>query len=113
MDLVSVVIPYFKKREYINRCIQSVISQSYKNFEIIVVYDGKDYSDLNHLRNLIKKYKRIKLIINHKSLGAGLSRNKGIKISKGKYIAFLDADDYWNKNKLKFQIKFMKVITDI
>ncbi len=108
MDLVSVVIPYFKKRKYINRCIQSVQRQNYKNFEIIVVYDGIDYSDLNYLRNIIKQDKRIKLIINRKSLGAGLSRNKGIKISKGKYIAFLDADDYWSKNKLKFQLKFMK-----
>ena len=107
MDLVSVVIPYFKKREYIKRCIQSVLSQNYKKLEIIIVYDGEDFSDLAHIENLAKKDKRIRLIKNHKLLGAGLSRNKGVKISKGKFIAFLDADDYWDKNKLKFQIKFM------
>ena len=108
MDLVSVVIPYFKKREYIKRCIQSVLRQNYKKFEIIIVYDGEDFSDLAYISNLVKKDKRIHLIKNYKLLGAGLSRNKGINISKGKFIAFLDADDYWDKNKLKFQIKFMK-----
>ena len=108
MNLVSVIIPYFKKREYIKQCIQSVLKQNYKNFEIIIIYDGKDFSDLNYIKSISEKDKRIRLIINHKSLGAGLSRNKGIRVSKGKFIAFLDADDYWDKNKLKFQIKFMK-----
>ena len=108
MDLVSVVIPYFKKREYIKRCIQSVLRQNYQKFEIIIVYDGEDFSDLAYISALVKKDKRIHLIKNNKLLGAGLSRNKGINIAKGKFIALLDADDYWNKNKLKFQIKFMK-----
>jgi teichuronic acid biosynthesis glycosyltransferase TuaG len=108
MDLVSIVIPYFKKRKYIKRCIQSVLRQNYKNFEILLVYDGENFSDLDYIKNIVKKDKRIKLIINYKSLGAGLSRNKGIKFSKGKFIALLDADDYWHKNKLKIQIKFMK-----
>ena len=108
MDLVSIVIPYFKKRKYIKRCIQSVLRQNYKKFEILLVYDGENFSDLEYLKNIVKKDKRIKLIINYKSLGAGLSRNKGIKFSKGKFIALLDADDYWHKNKLKIQIKFMK-----
>ena len=108
MDLVSVVIPYFKKREYIKRCIYSVLGQNYQKFEIIIVYDGKDFSDLTYIGAIAKKDKRINLIKNYKLLGAGESRNKGIRIAKGKFIALLDADDYWDKNKLKFQIKFMK-----
>ncbi len=107
MDLVSVVIPYFKKREYIQRCIQSVLVQNYQKFEIIIVYDGKDFSDLEYIETIAKKDKRIHIIKNYKLLGAGLSRNKGISIAKGKFIALLDGDDYWDKNKLKFQIKFM------
>ena len=59
MDLVSVVIPYFKKREYIKRCIQSVLRQNYKKFEIIIVYDGEDFSDLAYIENIVKKDKRI------------------------------------------------------
>ena len=54
MDLVSVVIPYFKKREYIKRCIQSVLRQNYKKFEIIIIYDGEDLSDLAYITNIVK-----------------------------------------------------------
>lgn len=108
MDLVSIIIPYFKKREYIVETINSVLRQTYKNFEIIIIYDDQDKEDLKFMKKLIKLDKRISLIINKKSLGAGLSRNNGIKRCKGKYVGFIDADDMWKKNKLELQIKFMK-----
>ena len=109
MDLVSIVIPYYRKKDYIKQSINSVLSQSYKNFEIIIIYDDEELLDFNYLKSFVKLDKRIRLIRNKKKLGAGLSRNKGIKLSKGKYIAFLDSDDYWKKNKLKTQIAFMKL----
>ena len=109
MDLVSIVIPYYKKKKYINQTINSVLNQTYKNFEVIIIYDDEELQDLNYLKSIVKLDKRISLIINKKKLGAGLSRNRGIKLSKGKYIAFLDSDDYWNKNKLKTQITFMNL----
>tara|TARA_B100000900_G_scaffold79224_1_gene63670 strand:- start:2445 stop:3188 length:744 start_codon:yes stop_codon:yes gene_type:complete len=109
MDLVSIVIPYYKKKEYIKQSINSVLSQTYKNFEIIIIYDDEELTDFNYLKNIVKLDKRINLIRNKKKLGAGLSRNKGVKLSKGKYVAFLDSDDYWNKNKLKAQIAFMNL----
>ena len=108
MELVSVIIPYYKKKEYIARSINSVLRQSYKNFELIIIYDDSNHEDLIILNNLKKKDKRIKIFINKKNIGAGLSRNKGIKLSKGKLIAFLDSDDLWSRNKLKKQILFMK-----
>ena len=108
MSLVSIIIPYFKKKKYINSTLQSVIKQKYKKFEILIVYDDKDTSDISFLKKIIKKDKRIKLIINKKNIGAGLSRNKAIKKSKGKFIAFIDADDLWHRSKLTEQIKFMK-----
>ena len=107
MDLVSIVIPYYKKKKFIKQTINSVLNQTYKKFEIIIIYDDEESSDLDYLKSIVKSDKRINLIINEKNLGAGLSRNKGIKLSKGKYIAFLDSDDYWSKNKLKAQITFM------
>lgn len=107
MDLVSIVIPYYKKKKFIKQTITSVLNQTYKKFEIIIIYDDNELSDLDYLKNIVKLDKRINLIINKQKLGAGLSRNKGIKLSKGKYIAFLDSDDYWSKNKLKAQIAFM------
>lgn len=109
MDLVSIVIPYYKKKKFIKQTINSVLNQTYKKFEVIIIYDDDKLSDLDYLRKIVSLDKRINLIINKKKLGAGLSRNKGIKSSKGKYIAFLDSDDYWSKNKLKTQIAFMDV----
>ena len=109
MDLVSIVIPYYKKKKFIKQTINSVLNQTYKKFEVIIIYDDDKLSDLDYLRKIVSLDKRINLIINKKKLGAGLSRNKGIKLSKGKYIAFLDSDDYWSKNKLKTQIAFMDV----
>ena len=108
MNLVSVIIPYFKKRKFFLTTLKSVLNQSYKNFEIIIVYDDEDLSEYNFLKKVIKNKKKIKLFRNKKNLGVGLSRNYGIKKSKGKYIAFIDADDLWKKKKLYEQIKFMK-----
>jgi len=108
MELVSIITPYYKKKKYIELTINSVLQQTYKNFELIIIYDDQNKEDLNLLKNLTKKDKRIKLYINKKNLGAGGSRNKGIKLSQGSLIAFLDADDLWTKNKLKKQIFFMK-----
>ncbi len=108
MDLVSIIIPYYKKREYITSTLNSVLKQTYKNLEIIIIYDDQDKEDLELMKKLIKLDKRIILIINKKSLGAGLSRNYGIKKCKGKYVSFIDADDIWKKKKLELQIAFMK-----
>ena len=103
----SVIIPYYKKKKYIKKSIKSVLSQTYKNFEIIIIYDDKDKSDLKYIKNLKKLDKRIKIIVNSKNLGAGESRNIGVTNSKGNYICFLDADDFWKKKKLFFQINYM------
>ena len=108
MDLVSVITPYYKKKKYIESAINSVLKQTYKNFELIIIYDDENKEDLIFLKKIIKKDKRIKLYINKKNLGAGRSRNKGIKLSKGSLIAFLDADDLWLENKIQKQISFMK-----
>ena len=86
----------------------NVSKKTYKNFELILVYDDEDSGDLEFIKKITKKNKRIKILINKKNLGAGDSRNKGIKSSKGKYIAFIDADDLWHKKKLEIQLKIMK-----
>ena len=105
--LVSVVIPYFKKRKYIKKTLNSVIKQKYKNIEVIIVYDDTDLKDLNYIKSQLSNFKKKKIVINSKNIGAGFSRNKGIKVSRGKYLAFIDADDTWKKKKLLFQINFM------
>ena len=108
MDLVSVIIPYYKKRNFVKDSIASVLKQSYDYLEILIIYDDINQNDLEFLQELSKIDKRIKIINNKKRLGAGLSRNKGIEQSNGKYIAFIDADDTWAPDKLKDQLSFMK-----
>ncbi len=107
-DLVSVIVPYFQKKRYFEKSINSILNQTYKNLEIIIVYDDLDKSDLNYIKSFKNKKKNIRIIVNKKNLGVGKSRNIGIKKSKGKYIAFLDSDDYWKSNKIECQIMFMK-----
>jgi len=106
--LISVIIPYYKKKNYIYSTLKSALNQSHKKIEVIIIYDDQDLSDFDHLKKIIKADKRVKIIINKKNQGVSISRNKGIKASKGKFITFLDADDIWNKNKLKFQLNFMR-----
>ena len=108
MSLVSIIIPYFKKKKYFSITLKSILRQKYDNYEIIIVYDDTEKKDLEYLIRLKKKSKKIKLLLNKKNMGAGFSRNKAIKASKGNYIAFLDADDQWLPNKLKMQIGLMK-----
>jgi teichuronic acid biosynthesis glycosyltransferase TuaG len=108
MKLVSIIIPYYKKRRYIFRAVQSVLKQSYRKYEIIIVYNDKDKKDLNYILNIKKKDKRIKVFEESSKKGAGYSRNIAIKKSKGDFIAFLDSDDEWKKNKLQIQLNFMQ-----
>ncbi len=109
MDLVSVIIPYFRKKDTILGSINSVLDQTYKNFEIIIVYDDESKSEWNFIKELKNIDHRISVIQNKKKIGAGKSRNVGIQNSNGKFVAFLDADDKWQSNKLSKQIEFMKL----
>ena len=108
MDLVSVIIPYYKKRNFVKETIVSVTNQSYDYLEILIIYDDTNLNDLEFLQEISKLDNRIRIINNKQRLGAGASRNKGIEQSKGKYIAFIDSDDTWAPDKLKNQIAFMK-----
>jgi teichuronic acid biosynthesis glycosyltransferase TuaG len=106
-DLISVVMPYYKKISFVEGSINSVLGQTYKNIEIIIIYDDTDLTDYFYIKKIFSK-KNIRIIINKKNMGAAYSRNIGVRKSKGKYIAFLDCDDLWNKNKVNLQYNFMK-----
>ena len=108
MNFISIVIPYYKKKDYIEVTLKSIFNQSHKNFEVIIIYDDNKKEELSFLKKITKRNKKIRFIDNKKKIGAGLSRNKGIQNARGDYIAFIDADDIWKKNKLKYQLKFMQ-----
>ena len=88
MDLVSVIIPYYKKKKYIINSIKSVLNQTYENLEIIIIYDDENQNDLDFIQEIKKKDKRIFIIKNLKTMGAGDSRNIGINNSKGNILLF-------------------------
>ncbi len=92
IPLISVVIPCFNDEKYVEKAVQSVLDQSYKEIEIIIVDDGSDLPTKNVLEKLQPK---ISLLITQENLGQGAARNKGIKQAKGKYILNLDSDDYF------------------
>tara|TARA_A100001011_G_scaffold397675_1_gene499454 strand:- start:1462 stop:2175 length:714 start_codon:yes stop_codon:yes gene_type:complete len=100
-------MPYFKKKEYVEKSILSVMHQTYSNLELIIVYDDESLDDYHYILNISEKFKNIKIIKNDKNVGAGESRNIGIKSANGNLVAFIDADDYWYKEKLEKQIKFL------
>ena len=108
MPFVSIILPYYRKINYIKKTINSILNQSFKDFEIILVYDDEDLQDLDILEGDFKNNSKIKIIKNSKNLGAGLSRNNGIKHAQGEIIAFIDSDDFWQPDKLEKQTKFMQ-----
>ncbi|HET8810481.1 MAG TPA: glycosyltransferase family 2 protein [Flavobacteriaceae bacterium] len=94
----SVIIPLYNKANYIENTLRSVLAQSFSDFEIVMVNDGSTDNSLEKVREIHDD--RIKLI-DQKNQGASIARNHGIERAKGKYIVFLDADDYWYPNHLK------------
>ena len=108
MSLVSIIMPYYKKKAFIESSIQSILCQSYQNFQIIVVDDELSEESSKILKKIASLDKRINVRINKINQGAGVSRNLAIENASGEYIAFCDCDDLWKDTKLDEQIKFMK-----
>ena len=107
MPLVSVIMPYYKKINFVINAINSVLNQSFQNFELILIYDDTNLSDLEIIKNKFKNNTKLKIIKNNENFGAGISRNIGISKSIGDIIAFIDSDDYWFQKKLEKQLDFM------
>ena len=107
-DLVSVVMPSYNTEDFIRESIKSVISQTYKNWELIIVDD----CSTDKTEEIIASFDdtRIRFLKNEINSGAAVSRNKALAAARGKWIAFLDSDDLWHPQKLEKQIHFMKKI---
>ena len=108
MSLVSIILPYFNKKEFIKDTINSILKQTYQDFEIILIDDELTSNSKEILDEIKNLDTRIIVLKNSGNIGAGYSRNEGIKIAKGEFLACCDCDDLWDKNKLNNQLKFMK-----
>ena len=105
-NLVSIIMPSYNTAQYIAETIQSVINQTYQNWELIIVDDcSTDNTDIvvGEIHD-----SRIRYIKNKKNSGAAISRNRALRLAKGRWVAFLDSDDLWKSEKLEKQIQFMK-----
>jgi len=99
--IVSVIIPVFNIEKYIKKCIESVISQTFKDLEIILIDDGSTDLSSEICKEFEKKDQRI-LVISQKNQGLSAARNRGIKISSGRYLTFVDGDDLIEKDMIEF-----------
>src|SRR5690554_960556 len=102
--LVSVIIPFYSRSDWLEEAVESVLNQTYDKIEIIVINDGSK----ENLNKFLKKYGKKIIYYTQENRGPGAARNQGMKIAKGKYLSFLDSDDLWLSNKTERQIFFME-----
>jgi teichuronic acid biosynthesis glycosyltransferase TuaG len=101
---ISIMTPTYNSSKHISDTIQSVISQIYIDWELIIIDDYSNDDTIKIVESFILLDERIKLIINKNNKAAALSRNAGMRESKSDYLAFLDSDDIWGKDKLQKQL---------
>ncbi len=111
--MVTVIIPCYNCEKYIEQTLDSVLNQSYSDFKIIAIDDCSTDTTLQILKEYSKKYSKVKIHSNKENLGVAHTRNKGVKMSNFPYIAFLDADDVWEKEKLAVQMKYLIENTEV
>lgn len=96
----SIIVPAYNTEKYIDKCLKSIFSNTYKNFEVIIVNDGSTDKTEDIINKYIKKYDNI-IYIKQKNMGLSLARNNGVKKATGDYLLFIDSDDYVEKNLLE------------
>ena len=107
-ELVSIVMPAYNSEGFISTALDSVINQTYQNWEAIVIDDCSTDQTASVIKEYLKKDPRIKYYKLDKNSGAAIARNKAVDLAKGSFIAFLDSDDVWFPDKLSRQIRFME-----
>ncbi|MCP2520499.1 glycosyltransferase [Candidatus Aminicenantes bacterium AC-708-M15] len=104
MPEVSVIIPTYNRASFLKEAIESVLNQEYSDFELIIIDDGST----DNTKEIIKQYEGKLKYYYQSHKGVSPARNAGLKLARGDFIAFLDSDDLWKKEKLKIQVEFMK-----
>lgn len=106
-DLVSIIIPSHNSAKTIQNSIDSILNQTYPHWEAIIIDDCSTDDSVNFIETAFKNEERIKVIKRSWNAGPAVTRNRGISEAKGRFIAFLDADDSWHPSKLEEQVNFM------
>lgn len=108
MEKISIIIPVYNSEKYIKKCIDSILEQTYKSYEIIVINDGSTDSSLKVINSLFNKNKKVIKVIDQKNIGIAKTRNKGISLATGKYIMFIDNDDWIDNDYLENYISMIE-----
>jgi glycosyltransferase involved in cell wall biosynthesis len=111
--LVSVITPVYNREKYLAKCIESILNQTYENFEFIIIDDNSSDLTVNIIKDYLLRDSRIKFLENNKNLGATLSFNRGLDIAKGKYIARMDSDDISFLDRFKKQVDIFESWHDL
>lgn len=106
-ELISIITPVYNCEKLLSETIECVIRQTYKNWELLLVDDCSTDGSLDIVKKYAKKDKRVKCIRLKENSGAAVARNTALENSKGRFIAYLDSDDLWKKEKLEHQVSFM------
>ena len=106
---ISVIVPMYNVEKYIANCLDSILAQTFKDFELILINDCSPDNSRQIAESYLDKFAgRLKIYDNEKNLGVSLTRNKGLKISRGEYIFFIDSDDFITPTALEEMISLMK-----
>jgi len=103
-ELISIIMAAYNAEKTIEQAIESVLNQTYSNFELLVVNDCSEDQTVSLVRRIAEKDRRVRLISNKKNSGVSFTRKRGLKEATGKWIAILDSDDAWAPEKLEKQI---------
>ncbi len=106
--VVSIITPTYNSAKFIADTIESVVNQTYQNWELIIIDDASTDATLNIVKKYLQTQPNIKLLKNETNQGAASTRNRGIESAQGEYIAFLDGDDLWKPYKLELQLAYMQ-----
>ncbi len=106
--LVSIVMPAYNCEKYVVEAINSILAQTYRNWELLVLDDGSKDNTLRIIKEFSQKDSRIKALPNGKNMGVSATRNRGIELASGEWIAFLDSDDMWKPEKIEKQFEIVE-----
>ena len=106
-ELVSIIVPVYKVEKYLNRCIDSILNQTYINLEIILVDDGSPDNCGKICEEYAQKDNRV-IVIHKENGGLSDARNKGLNIARGEFVSFIDSDDFIDKSMIEVLVKQLK-----